>query len=341
MEEWLASLPWLAPTADQPPARAGWLGPGEAAGRGRPRAPAAAGAAGESVLVAALGLRGGPVRGPAPAWRRRRVSCACWGDAGTGTRNRAPGGGCRRGLRRARLRRGRDSRNNFYPEDPQPRRPPAAEPFPEPYAPLLVPALLHGAGQPTTEARPWTASGRLSSWRSLGPGGCRDTTTPSRARWRIFRAGHQRAYTGRCWAGRVSRSAGCRRGWSSQAPWKIVLGHHPYRSNGRHGDRGRGVPGLGFWVEDFLRQRPRAGRPHLSGHEHSRQWLQAQCGVEWIVSGGGSKTTPIIAPERNPVHYQDGESPGFFWMSIGPDTLEGAFYNHQGELDFRRRLERT
>src|SRR5262249_36323047 len=71
---------------------------------------------------------------------------------------------------------------------------------------------------------------------------------------------------------------------SSDAPWKIVIGHHPVRSNGVHGsiDRVRRA------VEPLL-VRHRVAL-YLSGHDHDLELVDSGKGFLQLVSGAGSST---------------------------------------------------
>jgi hypothetical protein len=135
--------------------------------------------------------------------------------------------------------------------------------------------------------------------------------------------------------------------------WVFVMGHHPYRSNGDHGNAGNyDAPELNGWevpnplpiqngddmqafyedvvcgTADFL----------LTGHDHSRQWLdepEALCGTELIVSGAGAKTTEIH--ERgNVAFFEDASEPGFLYVVVDGGTVTGQFYDAAGNLDFER-----
>ena len=94
--------------------------------------------------------------------------------------------------------------------------------------------------------------------------------------------------------------------------WKIAFGHHPYVSNGRHGNAGsyddhsgtkcRGVTPdsdagwqCGLQVKTSIEKLCAKGLDlYLSGHDHNLQWLVANCGsrpMDFIVSGAGAKLT--------------------------------------------------
>ncbi|MEW6434403.1 MAG: metallophosphoesterase, partial [Myxococcota bacterium] len=138
---------------------------------------------------------------------------------------------------------------------------------------------------------------------------------------------------------------------ASTATWKIVFGHHPLKSNGRHGNAGSydGLPFVpianGAGVKSFLEDRV-CGRAdvYLSGHDHNLQWLQPTCtrpgssiNTELIVSGGGASTTPFDTPARNPSYWQ-AESLGYVYVVIQGNTFTGTFYDGNGVQQYTRTL---
>ncbi len=136
-----------------------------------------------------------------------------------------------------------------------------------------------------------------------------------------------------------------RRWWPSTARWKVGFGHHPYISNGSHGNAGNyeGIPGIDFIsgavVKEFIDTRVcEQIDVYFSGHDHSRQWLDeptALCGTQMIVTGAGAKTTDIL--ERgNAAFFQDATKPGFVYVVIDGDTFTGRFYDADGNLDYER-----
>ncbi|MBN2800523.1 MAG: metallophosphoesterase [Deltaproteobacteria bacterium] len=123
---------------------------------------------------------------------------------------------------------------------------------------------------------------------------------------------------------------------ASSARWRVVLGHHPYRSNGTHGNAGA-YEGLA-WAPyasgeglERLFEGALCGRAdlYLSGHDHNRQWLEA-CGVQLIVSGAGSKTTPIT-DRGNQTRFAEA-SEGLVWVELGAQ-MTVAFYDQRGALE--------
>ena len=111
----------------------------------------------------------------------------------------------------------------------------------------------------------------------------------------------------------------------SSATWKVVFGHHPYRSNGKHGNAGAyelgfeigdydlfgldigNIFGDGFrqWIDSYVCNRADF---YLSGHDHNRQWISSvpptpnlpegegtePCNTHFAVSGAGAKTTDLV-----------------------------------------------
>ena len=117
--------------------------------------------------------------------------------------------------------------------------------------------------------------------------------------------------------------------------WRIAYGHHPYLSNGRHGNAGsyegiEGVPILsGDTVKDFMESHV-CGQidVYFSGHDHNLQWLEPSCGTEWVVSGAGCKLTGLEG-RGTPTFFETDTSLGFVWVEIVDNTLSAIFYDDQ------------
>lgn len=133
--------------------------------------------------------------------------------------------------------------------------------------------------------------------------------------------------------------------------WVFLAGHHPYRSNGQHGNAGdydapelAGIPvpnPLPIQNGDALKSWFDAHACGLAdvffaGHDHSRQWLDepgALCGTKLIVSGAGSSTTEI-RDRGNVALYEDATKAGFLWVDVDGNQFTGEFYDSTGHLDF-------
>ena len=125
--------------------------------------------------------------------------------------------------------------------------------------------------------------------------------------------------------------------------WIIMFGHHPYLSNGPHGNAGNyeGLFGLigGETLQEFF-ESDVCGKAHvyICGHDHSKQWLEAQCGTEFIVSGGGAKLTDLEHRNDNPTLWEDDQNEGFLWVEIIDNSFTGVFYDRDGTEQYERTI---
>jgi hypothetical protein len=294
------------------------------------------------VIVLALGCSSGSVTfataEPFPLADPTVVRLAALGDTGRGDPNQRR---VAKGVVRACQERGCDAiallGDLLYPNgmesDDDPR---AADWIAAPYAPVGVPLLLvlgnhdYGRGRDRESAR------RLLRWARSHPG----IVLPAEA-WDV-RVGAVHLFgldTNTAFQfGDAPQRTWLTRGLDeSDAPWKVVLGHHPYLSNGDHGNAGSyegwsGVPimsgaGLLRLFEGAL-----CGRAdlYLAGHDHNRQLLEA-CGVDLVVSGGGSATTPLVDRGNQP-RFASAE-PGFAWLELGADTGRIVFMDADGNAE--------
>ena len=132
----------------------------------------------------------------------------------------------------------------------------------------------------------------------------------------------------------------------STAKWHIAFGHHPYLSNGQHGNAGSYegsayIPiASGGNVKDFMDSSV-CGQMHLylSGHDHNRQWLEDQCGTAFIVSGAAAKTSGLVG-RGTPSQFEDDRKAGFLWVEIDGNTLRGVFYDQEASIDYEHAFTR-
>jgi hypothetical protein len=120
--------------------------------------------------------------------------------------------------------------------------------------------------------------------------------------------------------------------------WKMAYGHHPYLSNGPHGNAGDydGQPGEGQDVKDFFDNNLCGNIDvYFCGHDHVLEWLEpaAGCDMELIVSGSGGSTYPVVG--TNPTYFDDA-TPGFMWVEVNGNTFTGIFYDYTGTELYRR-----
>lgn len=131
---------------------------------------------------------------------------------------------------------------------------------------------------------------------------------------------------------------------ASPATWKIALAHHPYLSNGGHGNAGTFDEGTtpdpcpigmsptcrGTQYKQFLEDTICDEVDFfVTGHDHELYWTQpvAECGkTHFILSGAAAKRRDVHDATRNPVYYQMGQTWGFFWIELRDDNMIGAAY---------------
>jgi hypothetical protein len=142
----------------------------------------------------------------------------------------------------------------------------------------------------------------------------------------------------------------------SGATWKFAAAHHPYLSNGAHGNAGSyesiEIGGIevtfdfipqvsGNYVKSFF-ETYICGNVDVSfsGHDHNRQWINepTKCqGTELIVSGAGAKVKDFSS-SLNTVHFGDATTPGFMWVRVDGNRLTGRFYDKNGTMQFERQI---
>jgi tartrate-resistant acid phosphatase type 5 len=132
---------------------------------------------------------------------------------------------------------------------------------------------------------------------------------------------------------------------ASTATWKIAFGHHPYLSNGEHGNAGN-YEDLEFIPFDFVNgenikdfvEESLCGKVDvfISGHDHCLQWLEPTCGTQFIVSGAGSKSGPL--PGSNPAFFGAAETEGFFLVELSDNSFTGTFYDKTGAELFTKTI---
>lgn len=121
---------------------------------------------------------------------------------------------------------------------------------------------------------------------------------------------------------------------SAVAPvWKVVLGHHPVRSHGRHGD----TPQLVATLLPALRE---AGVDlYLSGHDHNQQLVLQENEPAYVVSGGGGGHTYEFKAPRETLPFA-AESLGFVRVGADADRLDIEFFEQDGGSEARFSMAR-
>jgi tartrate-resistant acid phosphatase type 5 len=127
---------------------------------------------------------------------------------------------------------------------------------------------------------------------------------------------------------------------ASTGQWRFVYGHHPYLSNGPHGNAGtyEGIPFVpyvsGDEIKDFLDDNVCGSADfYLCGHDHSRQWMVDTCnGTQLIVTGAGAKTSSIDGSQGT--YFEDADTPGFFFFEISGNTATVQTWDVNGVMGY-------
>jgi acid phosphatase len=117
----------------------------------------------------------------------------------------------------------------------------------------------------------------------------------------------------------------------STARWKIVMGHHPARSNGVHGS----TSALRKSLEPLFERYGVA--LYLSGHDHDLELLETGRGYLQVVSGAGSKPRSMRWGDDT---LFASAAPGFVWVGIEKDELWLVFVDAARGPVFSRCFER-
>lgn len=120
-------------------------------------------------------------------------------------------------------------------------------------------------------------------------------------------------------------------------PVRVLLGHHPYRSDGKHGNAGAyegvaGVPWLSGSVLERFYEQHACGRFALvlTGHEHLRERVDT-CGSAFVISGAASKPTAAAGRGNTPAFVSG--AAGFVWVQIRGADVSIAFVDEHGVQD--------
>lgn len=117
----------------------------------------------------------------------------------------------------------------------------------------------------------------------------------------------------------------------SKATWKIVAGHHPVYSNGRHGDTRELIVKVKPLLEKY------GVHLYLCGHDHSLQLIKPVGGVHYIVSGGGGKSTGVKWKENTTFAATH---QGFVKIRLSHNDLVTEFYDRNGIISYADYLVR-
>ena len=121
----------------------------------------------------------------------------------------------------------------------------------------------------------------------------------------------------------------------SIAKWKIVVGHHPVRSNGRHGDTAELVSVL----PDILNKQN--ADFYLNGHEQDLQDITEPTNknLRYVTSGAGSKTRLESGMGHNKKNFFSITS-GFVTVALSEKAARVQFWYFDATLAYQYVIER-
>lgn len=138
---------------------------------------------------------------------------------------------------------------------------------------------------------------------------------------------------------------------NSTATWKISFAHHPYISNGAHGNAGcyEGFPAVPVvsggdvksFMDDYVCGTMDA---YISGHDHNRQIFKTPvCNTYFFLAGASAKTSDLehhypnfLCDDENPDVWEDDTREGFLYVSITGNEMTVAMYDLEGVLDYEQ-----
>jgi len=129
--------------------------------------------------------------------------------------------------------------------------------------------------------------------------------------------------------------------------WKIAFGHHPYISNGTHGNAGnydvfiKGLPNPipivngSFIKRHFDAEICNKFDFYFSGHDHNRQLLHPKCGIYHVVSGAGAKSKGWGKGKKNAVYFAK-DTIGFFFVHVDGRKITIEALDENAKVEFTK-----
>lgn len=114
----------------------------------------------------------------------------------------------------------------------------------------------------------------------------------------------------------------------SAAPWKVVVGHHPIRSGGRHG----GSPALAQALEPLLERH--GVQVYICGHDHALQHVKVGP-THHVCSGAGASAGPVTAVQGT---LFAAAQPGFAVFTLEGEAMQMGFRGADGKTLYEASL---
>lgn len=112
---------------------------------------------------------------------------------------------------------------------------------------------------------------------------------------------------------------------ASDATWKVVYGHHPIFSYGKHGNQKQMIDLVRPLLEKY------GVDVYICGHDHDRQLLEPVGGVYYIVSGTGSKSRDTRYGAST---IFAGSNLGFAWFRVSDNEFHMQFIDTNGDVEY-------
>lgn len=112
---------------------------------------------------------------------------------------------------------------------------------------------------------------------------------------------------------------------ASTSTWKIVFGHHPVESYGRHGPKEEVAP----FLQPILKQ---GADLYLAGHDHDKQVIQKGSPHPlYVVSGAAAKVRPTQMGDGTLFAVS---TLGFGYLVVHGDSMQISFIDERGNVEY-------
>lgn len=118
---------------------------------------------------------------------------------------------------------------------------------------------------------------------------------------------------------------------NSDAPWKIVYGHHPVYSSGEHGP----TPLL---FSDLLPLLRAQADFYLCGHDHDKEVLVPEGRTAFVVAGTASQSRPVL--KGGPITRFVSSSLGFGHLLIDGKTATLRLIQKDGKVEYEQKFHK-
>lgn len=123
----------------------------------------------------------------------------------------------------------------------------------------------------------------------------------------------------------------------SKARWKIVFGHHPWKSSGTHGNT------KNKYLNELFKKMIQTKEVHLilAGHDHDQQHIRIPNMPDLCISGAGSVTRhqPAFIRKYNHPHLlYYSEIPGCCMVGVNQNYLDVSFFNMYDKPEYNMKI---